>query len=391
MNVYKLFKKYPLLFFLIFASSFITLGSFMIMPFMTYYLNIKLGIPIETIGLILSVTLLIQFSGSIFGGLWAEKFGLKNAMILGLSIRTLGFIILSISVDSYFLIIIALIVISIGTIFYLPSAKAYIALLVEEKDRELSFSLLSSAGNLGMSIGPLIAAPFIDTYPSILFKIVAILFIITTLMQFILIKKESVLNNKKSVVAILTQFTSTVMLTIFISYMLCFFIYMLFQNFLGLYVGVTFSPVILSYALLINSLIMIFGATFATYTVKKFSTKTLVIIGSFLCIAGFLMLSIPFLYTLFLGVILISIFELIVFLKHDILLSKLFPNSVASGVGILRLAAGIGSFFSALAGGYLYKYSSDNLSNNSFWLICTLLTIISVLVFYLLTTITVKK
>ncbi|WP_329812868.1 MFS transporter, partial [Streptomyces sp. GSL17-113] len=77
--------------FLLLSSFLIPLGSFMVLPFMSVFLHERLGMGLGTVGVVLAVASLVQFSGGIVGGALADRIGLRRTMLWALLIRTAGF------------------------------------------------------------------------------------------------------------------------------------------------------------------------------------------------------------------------------------------------------------------------------------------------------------
>lgn len=169
----------------------------MVLPFMPviFFNNGKLAM--EIVGLILAIVMFIQFGGGIIGGIFADRIGLKQAMVIALAIRTLGFLMLIFSFCSIYIAIPALLLIATGSALYLPANKAYIICYVSNQDRASCLAYLNSALNAGMAIGPLVGGLFISNHSTLLFCIVFFIFVLVTLFHFYKIQEAKKIELEK--------------------------------------------------------------------------------------------------------------------------------------------------------------------------------------------------
>jgi MFS family permease len=160
-------RTMPRQFWLLAAGTLVYLiGVEMAYPFETIYLNGTLGISMTRLGLILGVTLFATLPVQVVGGALCDKVGRRPVLIvailgsmtlyigLGLT-RNLGLVIALIAFESAF-----------GWAQYITASNAMIADLTPLSRRAEAFSVSRVALNLGVTIGPLIAAPLIIIDPS---------------------------------------------------------------------------------------------------------------------------------------------------------------------------------------------------------------------------------
>jgi MFS family permease len=120
--------------FLLAGSFLITLGSFAVLPFMSVLLHERLGMKLGTVGVVLAIASLVQFSGGAVGGALAERIGLRRTMLLALAIRTVGFAFLP-GLRHAYIAVAALFLVSCGAALYVPANKAYLVHHVDEARR----------------------------------------------------------------------------------------------------------------------------------------------------------------------------------------------------------------------------------------------------------------
>lgn len=152
----------------------------MVLPFMSVFLHERLGMGLGTVGVVLAVASLVQFSGGVVGGAMAERVGLRRTMVWALVIRTAGFIGLLLALRWPPLAVGALVLTCCGAALYLPANKAYLVNGVDEERRPAFLSAGNAALNAGMAVGPLIAGPFVLSSPGWLFLSVTGLFVMVT-------------------------------------------------------------------------------------------------------------------------------------------------------------------------------------------------------------------
>jgi MFS family permease len=160
-------RTMPRQFWLLAAGTLVYLiGVEMAYPFETIYLNGTLGISMTRLGLILGIALFATLPVQVVGGALCDKVGRRPVLIvailgsmtlyigLGLT-RNLGLVIALIAFESAF-----------GWAQYITASNAMIADLTPLSRRAEAFSVSRVALNLGVTIGPLIAAPLIIIDPS---------------------------------------------------------------------------------------------------------------------------------------------------------------------------------------------------------------------------------
>ncbi|MEY9490386.1 MFS family permease [Streptomyces calvus] len=166
--------------FLLLSSFLIPLGSFMVLPFMSVFLHERLGMGLGSVGVVLAVASLVQFSGGVVGGALADRIGLRRTMLWALVVRTAGFVGLLLALRWPPLAVGALVLTCCGAALYLPANKAYLVHGVDEERRPAFLSAGNAALNAGMALGPLIAGPFVLSAPGRLFLAVTALFVLVT-------------------------------------------------------------------------------------------------------------------------------------------------------------------------------------------------------------------
>lgn len=363
--------------FLLLSSFLIPLASFMVLPFMSIYLNQTLGVDIRQVGLLLAVSNFIQFSGGIVGGFAANRFGLRATMNLGLVLRTAGFALLFFSGASYAYAAVALIVTSCGAALYLPANKAYIVSGVPDSDRALFLSVSNAALNLGMSAGPLVAALLISFSMHWVFSVTAVLFAALTTLHFVVLPKEERKgvggspgwggSQKSEAYGSRAYFAFLIAINVATLY-----VYMFFQNYMGVYTAEEHSPAVYGLILTLNCVMVVLLQPALADRIGRLSYPAAIALGFSAFASGMWLISFGSLQTIFVGTALISLGEIVLFLKNDLALVGFFENNPALAFGYQRLAAGVGALLSGALGGLFYSYAQQGTGPGQFWIIAAL-------------------
>lgn len=374
---------------LVIFSLIMTFSGFVVLPFVAYYFDKILNIPIPIIGFILTTTTVIQFGGSIFGGLYANKFGNKNALILGVLTRSFGYF-LFIVTNNIIILCIALIVISIGTIFYMPASKSYINNVLYDNHilKAKLFAYQSSFGNIGMVLGLFVGTLLIKfNYIKILFIISSSILFILSLVQYKYLQYQPPIVTQKQdrniFITLFSILSNAKLLIILVSYMAIFFIYMFFQNFMMLYITNYFDVSIYSYLIALNSVVLIIFSPVLSKYIAITNSNTTMFFG-FICLGiGLFLFYTNTLWLLFVGIFILTIGETILFIKHDLLITDVLPNQVAIGISLLRMFAGFGILLNGIVATIYYNsLSIDNLMN--FWLLPFAISLMFAIVFFVI-------
>lgn len=349
---------------LLLSSFLIPFGSFMIVPFIPIFLHNKIGMPMTYVGLVLGLSALIQFGGGFVGGVIADNFGYKKTMISALFIRSFGFLMLVLSLTINQLALVSIIIIAIGAALYLPANKAYLIGCASKEEKALFLSLSNSALNAGMGLGPLVGGLAIAGYDFELFLFTTSLFVI---IAFLHTKLDKIAQENKQNRLIFDFELLTLLKTPLFCSLLIFYLYFFFQNYFGVYITISYTAFIFSLSLVINSLMVIIFQPILSKFIEKIKFETAILMGIFLIIMAMLAIFMFGIYGIFIGVLLFSLSEIILFLKLELKIIASTPNSLATGFGMQRLAIGFGAFLSSVAGGKIFDSYSNN-QKNLFWL-----------------------
>jgi MFS family permease len=142
-------------------------GDF-VMPFLTMYLTIKLGLSVGVAGLIVTITSLIGIPSSFLGGKFADEIGRKKTYLIAQSGAALSLLPCAFIDNPVFIVVMLL----ISTMFHgavRPPMNAMIMDMLPPEKRQQGFSLQYLGINIGVALGPIVAGFLFNNFLPLLF------------------------------------------------------------------------------------------------------------------------------------------------------------------------------------------------------------------------------
>ncbi|MBH1937700.1 MFS transporter [Streptomyces sp. AV19] len=355
--------------FLLLSSFLIPLGSFMVLPFMSVFLHERLGMGLGAVGVVLAAASLVQFSGGIVGGVLADRVGLRRTMMWALVVRTAGFAAFVAALRWPPVAVAALILTCCGAALYLPANKAYLVHGVDEARRPAFLSAGNAALNAGMAVGPLVAGPFVLSSPGPLFLGVTVLFAVVAVGHARLpatgAREERPGDARASGQGLLTG----VAVLPFVANGLAFYLYFHFQHYLAVYAVERASSEFYSLVLLACFALVIVVQPLASGAIRRMRYPVALAAGYAGLAAGMAVLASGTRTALLAGGVLITLGDIVLFLKNDLEALRRSRRSAAVVFGQQRLAAGLGACASGVLGGQLYGFGERAGDTGWFWLL----------------------
>lgn len=348
---------------LLMLNMFIAVGSFgIIIPIIPAYLK-EIGQGGTAAGLIIAIFAFSQFLISPIGGKWADKYGRRPLINVGLLTLAISMFIFYFA-NSIWLLYLSRAVGGIGCAFLVPAIYAYVADITTIDQRAKGNSFISAAMSLGIVIGPGIGG-FLAKYglkmPLLVSAIVGVLaFVVSffTLKESQLEKLEILEGSNQSMVkdiilSVKKPFFIPLIITLIMSLGL-----MAYETVLGLYVDDKFgaTPQEIAFMVtatgLIGVIMQLFVVDWIVKTMGELSVlKLFLIVTAF----GFFLSIIAGSYKMFFAI------SLLIFLATSILrpvlttlISKLAGNEQGFAMGMNNAYMSIGNVLGPLLAGALY-------------------------------------
>ncbi|GAA3016410.1 MFS transporter [Streptomyces fulvorobeus] len=352
--------------FLLAGSFLITLGSFAVLPYMSVLLHQRLGLGLGTVGVVLAVASLVQFSGSAAAGAVTGRIGLRATMLVALGLRTAGFAAFLPGMHSAVVSIGALLLVSCGAALYLPANKAYLVEGATEAERPRVLSAGSSAFNAGMALGPPAAAPFVLGSPLVLFSCVTLLFALVGAGHALLppagpgtaAPVSGASGGSRGGGPGPSPFAVTV---------LAVYVFMFFQHYLALYAVPRTSAAFYGAVLMGYAALLVVAQPLLSGWIAALTYPSAMRVGFGAMAAGTAAIGFGGYAGIGAGAVLMCLGEVVLFLKNDLEALARSSAPPAAVFGGQRLAAGIGAFASGVVGGQVYAAADAAGSAGGFW------------------------
>lgn len=157
-----------------FASN---LGFFLLIPVLAVHLTTHLGWAPWAAGLVLALRQFSQQGLAPVGGALGDRIGYRAAVVWGMEVRALGFLLFAVA-HSGPMIVLAALLSGIGGALFGPADAAALAAAVAPEQRGQIFSQRVVFGNAGMILGPVVGAYLVTTSFSLVAFMAGLLFML---------------------------------------------------------------------------------------------------------------------------------------------------------------------------------------------------------------------
>jgi MFS family permease len=142
------------------------IGVQMCFPFESLYLDRRLHISMSVVGLILGITLLAALPMMVVGGALCDRWGRRPLLVVAICGSMTLYIGLGLAHQLWLVVVLIAVEAAFGWAQYITASNAMIADLTPFPRRAEAFSIVRVALNVGITLGPLVAAPLIARDPS---------------------------------------------------------------------------------------------------------------------------------------------------------------------------------------------------------------------------------
>ncbi|MDF2943185.1 MAG: dipeptide/tripeptide permease [Herbinix sp.] len=360
-------------------------GDF-VMPFLTMYLTLKIGLSFGIAGIIVTISSLIGIPSSILGGKFADELGRKKTYLIAQGAAALSLLPCAFLKNPVPIVIFLL----LSTFFHgavRPPMNAIVTDILPPHQRQLGFSLQYLGINVGVALGPIVAGFLFNNFLPLLFIGDAVTSFIALFLIWKNIKevkpenlKETVYSEKEkeekgsTISALLKRPQITIFLLVYILYS---FVYTQHRFSLPLTTEAVFGSSGASkfgFLMSINAFTVIFCTVAVTAVTKHLKPLINITIAGIIYAVGFGMLGLVHSYYMFiLSTVIWTLGEILVVTNFGVYLADNSPSNFRArfnAVGSLSWSLGA-AFGTSIAGRFLQE-----IGLNYIWLLAFVLSII---------------
>lgn len=175
----------------------ITLGFYMLLPFLASYMTDELGYGAALVGLVLGVRNLSQQGMFLVGGTAADRLGCRPMIIAGCALRVVSFGLFGLLTSLPGLVAATMLTGLAGALFN-PAVRTY--LMHETGDRRAeAFAVFNVFGHAGTFVGPLLGAVLLMTDFTVVALVACAAFAVLTILQILVLPPRHVESQHTSV------------------------------------------------------------------------------------------------------------------------------------------------------------------------------------------------
>lgn len=348
-------------------NMFIAIASFgIVVPILPAYL-VSIGQGGTAAGLMIAIFAGAQLLFSPLGGSWADKYGPRKVIILGLALLTISMLMFY-ATDSIWVIYASRVVGGIGDAFLIPGVFTYVAGITTAAQRAKGTGLVTASMSLGLVIGPGLGGFLADISLKLPFLIAAFVTFSAMIFSLIMLKEIGATAETKKQAeefskdeSMLEQIGRSTRMPYFIPLVIIFimsFGLVAYESVIGMYLTTQFDSTSSDIALMITATGIV-SVTVQFFVVdrlvRRFGEVRTMIAFLGLATAGFLLSLAAGSYGAFFGVSLV-IFLAMAILRPvlNILVSKMAAGEIGFAMGMATAYMSLGNVLGPISAGMLY-------------------------------------
>ncbi|RSK54607.1 MDR family MFS transporter [Bacillus canaveralius] len=345
------------------------IAGFAVMSFLAIHLSLNLHYSALETGTILSLLTIVSRGVPVVAGGLGDRFGYKQMMVSGLLIRGTGLLMLGTS-QSFNVLIVAAVLIGLGSALYEPSAMAFFSSESNESIRRKAFSYLNICLNAGAIIGPLLGSFLLLFNPSYPFIFSGFIFYILSFFQSVKINANGITQKQQSFLKGMLDIKKN-KLFLYYCFAMTFFWFMFAQLTVSIPLhmyNISHSEQMVSLVITINAITgLIFMVLFRRFY-EKFNSLKLIKAGFLIMLLALAAISLnasP--YWLLACILFFTIGETLVLPSSDLAVSNFTRSKFhATYFGFFEISFALG----ATGGNYFGAYFTNSLQDRNWpWLV----------------------
>ncbi|NLZ47392.1 MAG: MFS transporter [Clostridiales bacterium] len=198
LNIFKGYKGLPRSMYVLFVAQIINRFGDFVMPFLTLYLTVKIGLSAEVTGFLVMLTSIINMPASLIGGYAADKFGRKKTYLYAQSAAALTLLPCAFFSNAY-INVGCLMISTFFSGFLRPAMDAMVSDILPPEKRQTGFALEYLGINIGVALGPLVSGILFNKSLPLLFIGDAFTSFIAVYLVASNIEETNTLKNKQKV------------------------------------------------------------------------------------------------------------------------------------------------------------------------------------------------
>ena len=388
----KTYYEFPRQFWVIVGTSFIDgIGNTMVFPFFALYITQKFDVGMTQAGILLGTFSLAGLVGGGFGGALTDKLGRRKLILFGLVFSAISSILLGVTNSLLLMYPISVMIGFIGSLAG-PAHGAMIADILPEEKRSEGFGILRVVGNMTWIIGPTIAGFVASKSFLALFLTDAVISCIVALIVYRFIhetKPQTPEGHQEQTMAQTMGgygkvFRDFPFIAFILSSILMGLVYLQMYGSLSVFLRDNYGIDPQGYGILMSTsaITVILFQFWTTHQIKTRPPFQMMALGAIFYAIGFTLFGFVGTFVLFaLNIVIITIGEMIVMPTSQTLVAGFAPEDMR---GRYMAISGLAWAIPQTIGPGMAGYILDNYNPNLLWYIGGILTLISVLGFFLL-------
>jgi MFS family permease len=366
------YQEYPNNFWILVGALFIDrVGGALIYPFLALYITSKFDVGMTEVGIIFAIHSGGAFFGNMAGGAFADKFGRKTMLIIGLVFSATITILMGL-INEYELFYGLAFVTGLLSEFGGPAVQAMIADILPLEKRTDGFGILRVVINLSVTIGPAIGGVLAGINYLLLFITDSVISIITAFIVFFALSETKPVLKAGQVEETIVQsfsgygrvlkdrvFLAFIFLSTFTA-----IVYMQMNSTLSVFLrDVHHIPAqYFGYLLSVNAAMVVLFQFFVTRRVKRFHPLLVMMVGNLFYAVGFGLFGFTAFYWQFiLAMVILTIGEMINAPVMQTLVASIAPDHMRGRyMAVFHTGWGIAAAIGPLAAGVILDYYDPN-------------------------------